>query len=122
MSMISSVMTDPFATAHGKAILSACKALNTCIRDCWPTVTEERSGEVMRMIIMCWLHVHSAKTGPKMAESLVQVIETELKLTSKMLYAIREDNGHQTPPELLEIVQKEPELKALFSYVDSPSP
>jgi hypothetical protein len=119
--MISSVMTDPFATAHGPVILAACKALNSCTRECWPRMTEERSGEVMRMLIMCWLNIHSTTTGPKLEAQAAHAIEVELKTTSKLLFAIGEQNGQVTPPELLEIIQREPQLKQLFPAQETSS-
>ncbi|KAK0388726.1 hypothetical protein NLU13_4969 [Sarocladium strictum] len=117
-SIISSVMTDPFAAAHGPAILAACKALNSCVRECWPRMTEERSDEVMRIIIMCWLNIHAAKTGPRLADDLQDSIASELKHTSEMLYAINKARNLSTPPELLEIIEKERQLKSLFPYAD----
>ena len=111
-------MTDPFAAAHGPAILAACKALNSCVRECWPRMTEERSDEVMRIIIMCWLNIHAAKTGPRLADDLQDSIASELKHTSEMLYAINKARNLSTPPELLEIIEKERQLKSLFPYAD----
>lgn len=75
----------------------------------------------MRMLIMCWLNIHSTTTGLKLEAQAAHAIEAELKITSKLLFAISEQNSQATPPELLEIIQKEPQLKQLFPAVEPSS-
>lgn len=117
MSMIAAVMTDPFATAHGPAIAAASKALNCCVTQCWPRMAEpERAEEVTRIIIVCWLNIHSAEAGPKLPKALRSEIEMQLKLASKMLNVLRQEYDLEIPAELLKILKEEPQLVALFPH------
>ena len=116
-------MTDPFAAAHGAVILASAKALNTCVRQCWPRMSDDdRTGQITRIISLCWLHMHSGQTGVKVPQALIADIEEELKLTAEMLHVLRQERGLGLLPEIPEIVLKEPRLKGLLTISTTSSP
>jgi hypothetical protein len=120
LSMIASVMTDPFASIHAPAILSAAKALNSCISHCWPRmVDDERTGEVLRMIVMCWLSMHTNETGLQVPHELLIAVDGELKLAVRMIRAIYMEKKLPMPNEIAQITQREPRLVGILNAGES---
>jgi hypothetical protein len=59
--ILSTVLTDPFATAHGRLILEAVKALQVVVLNGWPRMNEERHrNEVIKALVVCWKTVTEA--------------------------------------------------------------
>lgn len=108
-------MTDPFAVAHPPAILAASKALNTTLANCWPRISEtQHAGQVMRMIILCWLNLHDGGVVSQPTATESDEITKELVLTAMFLESLWEQRELEPPSKWNEVLERKPELAKLF--------
>jgi hypothetical protein len=99
--ILSTVLTDPFATAHGRLLLEAVKALQVVVLNGWPRMNEERHrNEVIKALVVCWKTVTEALTEKKDDEKkkmgelkveigvagrlLVKAVESEIDIKKEM--------------------------------------
>ncbi|RSM07981.1 hypothetical protein CEP52_004916 [Fusarium oligoseptatum] len=118
LSMISTIMTDPFATAHPPTVITATQALNTIIANCWPRIQEtEHAEQIIRILSLCWLNVaeESQSNSTQIPEADVEILSQELVRTSKILQAIWAEDDSKRPRRLDEVLEKEPRLAKLFA-------
>lgn len=114
--MLSAVMTDPFATAHPPALLSAAEAMNAIIVNCWPRILDsEHVEQIIRAISLCWLSLYDGDTASQASEQDTSAISEQLARSGEMLQAIWQQHNVQPPKKLSEVLKQEPRLKALFS-------
>lgn len=118
--MCSVIMTDPFAPVAPWALLSAIKALQAVLANCWLRIPNSPwQDEIINALVLCWLHVMEHDRYPS-AEIRAQ-LEQELLTTSKVLAAVLktaegeggaaiELSSHAAP-----LVEKDPRLALLFS-------
>lgn len=116
--MLSSIMTDPFAPVAPATILSAVKALQAVLANCWPRIPASPwQDEIINALALCWLHLaeHTNRAG---AEATYDRIERELVTASKALAVVLKA-AEQEPIDLAShvapLVAKEPRLSRLFS-------
>ncbi|KAF4970868.1 hypothetical protein FZEAL_9961 [Fusarium zealandicum] len=117
LSMVSSVMTDPFAAAHPPTVLAATQTLSAIIINCWPRIQEaEHTEEIIRILALCWLNVQeeSESTSSQLAEDDAEALSHALMHTSKMLQALWTRDSSKQPARLSEVIQHEPRLAKLF--------
>lgn len=112
---VSGIMTDPFASAYSPAVIAAVKLLNTCIFQCWPRMLErDRINEALRMIILCWLNVHSDEPGSQLSATAVSEISAELKIAARCLQVNQASGTTGPSADLSKIITREPRLELLF--------
>lgn len=108
-------MTDPFAVVHPPAILSASKALNATLLNCWPRLSDSgHAGQIMRIIVLCWLNLHDNGVVPRPAPAQADAINRELSRTAALLESIWAQRGLDPPGQWAEVLQRKPELAELF--------
>ncbi|KAK4151349.1 mitochondrial CCA tRNA nucleotidyltransferase [Chaetomidium leptoderma] len=116
--MLSSIMTDPFAPVAPATLLSAIKALQAVLANCWPRIPASPwQDEIVNALVLCWLHVaeHDHAAGDK----TYALIEQELLTSSKALAAVLKtaEGGVATTnlsSHVAPLIAKEPRLAKLF--------
>lgn len=116
LSILSSVMTDPFATAYPPALLSAAEALNATITTCWPRFLDsDHNEEIIRIVSLCWLNLHDdVVVACRPSEEHTSAISAKLMQSAKMLQSIWQQHNVLPPKALKEVLEQEPRLKVLF--------
>lgn len=116
LSVISSVMTDPFAVARPSSLVEATRALGAIMINCWPRIYEGGyAGEVARIISTCWLNVRDSETGERPAEIVMHRLLQELRRSAEMLRSICKAHGDESVLRLDEVERVEPKLQELFA-------
>lgn len=117
--MLSTIMTDPFAPAAPEMLLSAIKALQAVLTNCWPRIPYSPwQDEIINALVLSWLHLaeHSHAATDKTYTSLQQ----ELLISSRALAAVLKTAGGETAgaidlsSHVAPLVEKDPRLAALF--------
>ena len=82
--MLSSILTDPFATNSPAVLQAATATLKTVLSNCWPRLTNTPwQEEVTKILVVCWLHIKEEdKNLPDVEKGLVRA--------AQMLIAIME--------------------------------
>jgi hypothetical protein len=121
--MLSSIMTDPFAPLAPATLLSAVKALQAVLANCWPRIPGSPwQDEIINALVLCWLHLaEHERPGTDDGKAYAQ-IEQALLTASKALAAVLksagpEDGGAQATDlatHVAPIVEKDPRLASLF--------
>lgn len=117
--MLSTIMTDPFAPVAPETLLSAIKALQAVLANCWLRIPGSPwQDEIINALVLCWLHV-AEHDHPATDKTFVQ-IEQELLTSSKALAAVLKTAGGEGPADLSShvapLLAKEPRLVKLFSF------
>jgi hypothetical protein len=117
--MLSTIMTDPFAPVAPATLLSAIKALQAVLTNCWPRIPHSPwQDDIINALVLSWLHLveHSHAATDKTYASLQQ----ELLTSSRALAAVLKTAGDETAgavelsSHVAPLVEKEPRLAALF--------
>ncbi|KAK0645589.1 hypothetical protein B0T16DRAFT_411522 [Cercophora newfieldiana] len=115
--ILSSILSDPFAPAAPETLLSAIKALQAVLTNCWPRIPESPwQDEIIQAAMLCWLNANEHTFPPtKNSPSPKAAIKQELRTTVKYLDAIlMAENIHLS--ELVKpLIAKEPSLSELFA-------
>lgn len=118
--MFSSVMTDPFIISRPTALLEAVKTLNACLRNCWPRISSEPkyTAEVIRIISICWLNLYDGELASRPSSRDLTLLTDELRRSADIMHALsKTEDSSQLSTDLVPILQKEPRLSKLFSWV-----
>ncbi|KAM0548481.1 hypothetical protein ACHAPJ_009804 [Fusarium lateritium] len=120
LSMVSSVMTDPFATSYPPTLIAATQTLGVIITNGWPRIREaEHMEHVVRILSLCWLNVseeiESSASRPHGDDA--KALSKNLLHTAKILQALWAEDGSKRPTKLNEALEKEPRLSELFPVV-----
>ncbi|KAM0418602.1 hypothetical protein ACHAPT_012501 [Fusarium lateritium] len=118
--MISSIMTDPFATAHPPTVIAATQALNAIIANGWPRIQEaEHAEQIVRILSLSWLNVteESESSSSQVSKADAKALSQELIRTSKILQTLWAEDYSKRPTGLDEVLEKEPRLAKLFAPV-----
>jgi len=86
--ILSTVLTDPFATAHGRLLLEAVKALQVVVLNGWPRMNEERHrNEVIKALVVCWKTVTEALREKKDDEERkkIEELKGEIGVAGRLL-------------------------------------
>lgn len=107
-------MTDAFALVHAPAVLSAAKALNATILNCWPRIVGTPHAEqILNLVAKCWTNIHD--TAKKDTRGEFKDIDSELTQAISLLAVLWKESGQPVPTErLAQVVGKAPHLKPLF--------
>ncbi|CAG9977838.1 unnamed protein product [Clonostachys byssicola] len=118
--MFSSVITDPFIISRPTALLEAVKTLNACLRNCWPRISSEPkyTAEVIRIISICWLNLYDGELASRPSGRDLTLLTDELRRSADIMHALsKNEDSSQLSNDLVPILQKEPRLSKLFSWV-----
>jgi hypothetical protein len=117
--MLSTIMTDPFAPVAPATLLSAIKALQAVLTNCWPRIPHSPwQDEIINALVLSWLHLaeHSHAATDKTYARLRQ----ELLTSSRALAAVLKTTGGEAAEavelssHVAPLVEKDPRLAALF--------
>ncbi|KAK3318567.1 hypothetical protein B0H66DRAFT_243527 [Apodospora peruviana] len=95
--MLSAIMTDPFAPLSPATLLSATKALQATLANCWPRIATAPSSsspwrdEIINALILCWLNEHDHETSHPAAAD--RTIKRELIVSASALAAVLKSVG-----------------------------
>jgi len=112
--MLSTIISDPFAPAAPRTLLSAIKALQAVVTNCWPRIPSSPwQDEIIQTVILCWLNVneHLNDDGTSPETTIRKELITSVKYLAAVLKAEDVDLVKLVEP----LVAKEPSLNGLFS-------
>ncbi|KAK4103520.1 hypothetical protein N658DRAFT_494005 [Parathielavia hyrcaniae] len=117
--MLSSIMTDPFAPLAPGTLLSAIKALQAVLANCWPRIPGSPSqDEIINALVLCWLHAaeHDHADGDEHHAQIEQELLTSFKALAAVLKTASGENEQATDlaSHVAPLVAKEPRLAKLF--------
>ncbi|RBA20498.1 hypothetical protein FPRO05_08943 [Fusarium proliferatum] len=116
LSMVSLVMTDPFAVSHPLTLIAATQTMSAIITNSWPRIREtEHMENVVRILSLCWLNV-SEEIEHEASRTLADIntLSRELAHTARILQALWDHDASQCPAKLSEALKQEPRLSNLF--------
>ncbi|GAB1319043.1 hypothetical protein MFIFM68171_09253 [Madurella fahalii] len=114
--MLSTIMTDPFASAAPATLLSAIKTLQTVLANCWPRIPGSLwQDEIINALVLCWLHLAGQDDSIPDTEGFRSLLEQELLSSSKALAAVLRTGSIDLAEHVAPLVSKEPALARLFS-------
>ncbi|KAF5717424.1 tRNA nucleotidyltransferase [Fusarium globosum] len=116
LSMVSLVMTDPFAVSYPLTLIAATQTMSAIITNSWPRIREtEHMENVARILSLCWLNV-SEEIEHEASRTLADIntLSRELAHTARILQALWDHDASQCPAKLSEALKQEPRLSNLF--------
>ncbi|KAF5617297.1 tRNA nucleotidyltransferase [Fusarium sp. NRRL 25303] len=116
LSMVSLVMTDPFAVSYPLTLIAATQTMSAIITNSWPRIREtEHMENVARILSLCWLNV-SEEIEHEGSRTLADIntLSRELAHTARILQALWDHDASQCPAKLSEALKQEPRLSNLF--------
>ena len=113
--MLSTIMADPFAPVAPTTLLSAVKALQAVLANCWPRIHGSPwQDEIINALVLCWLHLAEYTNRPD-ADKTHGVIKQELLISAKALAAVLKTGNIDLASHVAPLVEKEPALAELFA-------
>ncbi|CVK93113.1 uncharacterized protein FMAN_12519 [Fusarium mangiferae] len=116
LSMVSLVMTDPFAVSYPLTLIAATQTMSAIITNSWPRIREtEHMENVARILSLCWLNVsEEIEHGASRTLADINTLSRELAHTAGILQALWDHDASQCPAKLSEALKQEPRLSNLF--------
>ncbi|KAF4952645.1 hypothetical protein FGADI_6535 [Fusarium gaditjirri] len=116
LSMISLVMTDPFAVSYPPTLIAATQTLSAIITTSWPRIREvEHMENVTRILSLCWLNVsEEIEHEVSQTSADINTLSRELAHTARILQAVWDYDASKCPAKLSEALKQEPRLSGLF--------
>ncbi|KAK0666672.1 hypothetical protein QBC41DRAFT_325278 [Cercophora samala] len=114
--MISAILTDPFASAAPQTLLSAVKALQAVLGNCWPRLQTGSvwQDEIVNAVVMCWLNLDEPTSN--ISQDSLEEIRKGLVTCFQALSAIaKTEGGTDLAARVEPLVAKAPSLAGLFS-------
>lgn len=116
--MLSTILTDPFASLHLPTLLSAIKALQAVLATCWPRLPNSPwQDEIINSLVLCWLNLDTSDSSV----GNFSAIKQQLVHTADALAAVLATEVEEGKPTInlsgvvAPLVAKEPSLSQLFS-------
>ncbi|KAL2023969.1 hypothetical protein VTK56DRAFT_204 [Thermocarpiscus australiensis] len=110
--MLSAIMTEPFATAAPDTLLSAVRALQAVLANCWPRIPASPwQDEIINALVLCWLHL----ADHDRPDPSLNLLEQELLTSAKVLAAVLKTGEINLTEHVAPLVTKEPASGRLFS-------
>ncbi|KAI3578111.1 hypothetical protein IWW34DRAFT_806693 [Fusarium oxysporum f. sp. albedinis] len=116
LSMVSLVMTDPFAVSYPPTLIAATQTLSAIITNTWPRIGElEHMENVTRILSLCWLNVsEEIEHEVSQTSADINTLSRELAHTARILQALWDHDASKCPAKLSEVLKQEPRLSDLF--------
>jgi hypothetical protein len=124
--MLSTVLSDPFATSHPPLVLATLAALQTTMVVCWPRLGQGLwRNEILKALVLCWLHFgeeegdRTTRTAPPQGEEQLRADQREqvkegLVRTAAVLSAMSASARSDLNKDIAPMLTKEPSLRPLF--------
>ncbi|KAJ4383769.1 hypothetical protein N0V85_008407, partial [Neurospora sp. IMI 360204] len=116
--MLSTILTDPFASLHPPTLLSAIKALQAVLATCWPRIPNSPwQDEIINSLVLCWLNLDaSGSSGDNFPVIRQALVHTADALAAVLATEVEEGKPTINLSEVVApLVAKEPSLSQLFS-------
>ncbi|KAG5773603.1 hypothetical protein H9Q72_000645 [Fusarium xylarioides] len=116
LSMVSLVMTDPFAVSYPPTLIAATQTMSAIITNSWPRIREtEHMENVIRILSLCWLNVsEEIEHEASRTSADINTLSQELAHTAQILQALWGHDASKRPAKLSEALKQEPRLSTLF--------
>ncbi|KAF5990131.1 tRNA nucleotidyltransferase [Fusarium bulbicola] len=116
LSMVSLVMTDPFAVSYPPTLIAATQTMSAVITNSWPRIREaEHMENVARILSLCWLNVsEEIEHGASRTSADINTLLRELAHAARILQALWAHDASNCPAKLTEALKQEPRLSHLF--------
>ncbi|KAF4502629.1 CCA tRNA nucleotidyltransferase, mitochondrial [Fusarium agapanthi] len=116
LSMVSLVMTDPFAVSYPPTLIAATQTMSAVITNSWPRIREtEHMENVARILSLCWLNVsEEIEHGASWTSADINTLLRELAHAARILQALWDHDASNCPAKLTEALKQEPRLSNLF--------
>jgi hypothetical protein len=117
--MLTSIISDSFATSHPPLVLATLKATQTMMTACWPRVGQQPwQNEILKALVLCWLHFTDDDFAPKPIVD-GQMVQKELVKAARTWGAIAHSAepdavGKITDSVIEPLIAKQPSLRILF--------
>ncbi|KAF5529419.1 CCA tRNA nucleotidyltransferase mitochondrial [Fusarium mexicanum] len=116
LSMVSFVMTDPFAVSYPPTLIAATRTMSAVITNSWPRIREtEHMENIARILSLCWLNVsEEIEHGASRTSADINTLLRELAHAARILQALWDHDASNCPAKLTEALKQEPRLSHLF--------
>ncbi|PNP83682.1 hypothetical protein FNYG_03245 [Fusarium nygamai] len=116
LSMVSLVMTDPFAVSYPPTLIAATQTMSAIITNSWPRIREtEHMENVARILSLCWLNVsEEIEHEASRTSADINTLSQELAHAARILQALWDHDASKRPAKLSEALKQEPRLSTLF--------
>ncbi|KAI9163740.1 Nucleotidyltransferase lcsQ [Paramyrothecium foliicola] len=115
VSMVTSILQDPFALAYPPGVLAAIETLHAVILNCWPRVsTPAHAGQIVKSLTICWLNIRDKDLEPQGLGDDLTCVEQQLKLAATCLQACWLEFHSSPPQDMSEVIKREPSVALLF--------
>ncbi|CCC11066.1 unnamed protein product [Sordaria macrospora k-hell] len=119
--MLSTILTDPFASLHQPTLLSAIRALQAVLATCWPRIPNSPwQDEIINSLVLCWLNLGTSSTSDNFLAIRQALVHAADALAAVL--ATEEEEGKPAinlSKVVAPLVAKEPSLSQLFSATAS---
>lgn len=123
LTLISSVMRDPFMITQTHTVLAGSEALKAVIVNCWPRIVgKAHEGKIVNILSISWLNLSDMNISNKHSATDTERVTDSLITISQMLQTLRKACGAKTPPEVMDIVQQQSQLQELFHPISATLP
>ncbi|KAF5531914.1 CCA tRNA nucleotidyltransferase mitochondrial [Fusarium napiforme] len=116
LSMVSLVMTDPFAVSYPPTLMAATQTMSAIITNTWPRIQgTEHMENVARILSLCWLNVsEEIEHEASRTSADINTLSQELAHAARILQALWDHDASERPAKLSEALKQEPRLSTLF--------
>ncbi|KAF5668594.1 tRNA nucleotidyltransferase [Fusarium denticulatum] len=116
LSMVSLVMTDPFAVSYPPTLIAATQTMSAIITNSWPRIREtEHMENIARILSLCWLNVsEEIEHEASRTSADINTLSQELAHAARILQALWDHDASKRPAKLSEALKQEPRLSTLF--------
>ncbi|KAF5615964.1 CCA tRNA nucleotidyltransferase mitochondrial [Fusarium tjaetaba] len=116
LSMVSLVMTDPFAVSYPPTLMAATQTMSAIITNTWPRIQgTEHMENVARILSLCWLNVsEEIEHEASRTSADINTLSQELAHAARILQALWDQDASERPAKLSEALKQEPRLSTLF--------
>lgn len=109
-------MVDPFITGDIRYLVSAAKALQTVLVQCWPRIRGSvHVNDALTAVATCWTNLQASADGRNIEAGPFAEAASELRHTARTLLKLAEASEKSYQLVVGRLVAVEPELRDLVS-------
>ncbi|TVY37373.1 CCA tRNA nucleotidyltransferase, mitochondrial [Lachnellula occidentalis] len=107
--ILSTTLTDPFAPSNPPLLLSAIRALQTVLLNCWPRISEPKyKMKIIKALSVCWTDVSASEDRGRLEE-----VQKDLKVAGRLLVSAV-GGGVNVRAELRPLVEVNKDVGIMF--------
>ena len=117
MDIHTTVITDPFLSAHPECVSLAIESLEVICQNCWPSISARYTAELIRIIALAWQNFRREEMAkPHAYERLRAALMRIGRISVVMLSVAQQQAAHRI---LLSLHEEHSELHELFPVADA---